>query len=183
MDMLDVRTRREWRRWLGSHHDSSPGVWLVFHKRDSGVRGLEYEEAVEEAICHGWIDSLIKRLDHSRYARKFTPRKSGSRWSTANRRRYADLARSGMLTKAGTERPPTEHSGDAQRPDLDDVPEYILQALSRNPRALRFFEGLAPSYRRAYLGWIDSAKRQETRERRLREAIGLLAAGRKLGLK
>lgn len=158
-------------------------IWLVFHKRHTGRTSLRYDDAVEEALCFGWIDSIIKRLDAARYARKFTPRKATSRWSTANRRRYADLARRGLLAEPGLQRAPTQASGDAPRPSVVGMPPYIERAVKGHPRAWRTFQQLAPSYRRAFIGWIDSAKREETKERRLAEALRLLAAGKKLGLK
>jgi uncharacterized protein YdeI (YjbR/CyaY-like superfamily) len=180
---LDVRTRRGWRRWLEKHHDSEAEVWLVFYKSRTNVASVPYEDAVEEALCFGWVDSLIRRLDDDRYARKFTPRKENSRWSTSNRRRYAVLKARGLLAEAGLKRPPTDRSGDAPRPPTAAVPRDIRKALQSDPRAWGFFQQLAPSYRRAYLAWIEAAKRPETRERRLREAVALLAAGKKLGLK
>ena len=180
---LDVRTRSEWREWLDEHHASSSEVWLVFYKRRTGVECLTYDEAVEEALCHGWVDSLVRRLDDRRYARKFTPRRADSKWSSANRRRYQLLSKQGLLAEAGLRRAPTERDGDAPRPSVTELPSYLEQALKSNGRAWRFFQGLAPSYRRAYIGWIGSAKRQDTRERRIREALRLLAAGKKLGLK
>jgi uncharacterized protein YdeI (YjbR/CyaY-like superfamily) len=180
---LDVRNCKRWREWLAKHHDSKSGVWLVFHKRQTGRTSIAYDDAVDEALCFGWIDSLIKRLDDDRYVRKFTPRNPGSRWSTANRRRYAQLEASGRLTPAGLKRAPTDRSGDAPRPSPSKVPRYIQQALRSRPAAWKYFESLAPSYRRMYVTWIDSAKQHETTTRRLREAIGLLADGKKLGLK
>jgi len=179
----EARTAAQWRAWLAERHDSESEVWLVFPKRHTGRPSVTYEEAVDEALCYGWIDSLIRRLDDDRYARKFTPRKPGSRWSTANRRRYARLKAAGRLTPAGLKREPTSRSGDAARPSAAKLPAYIQEALGSHPAARRFFEGLAPSYRRLYVGWIDSAKRPETKARRLSEAIGLMAAGKKLGLK
>jgi uncharacterized protein YdeI (YjbR/CyaY-like superfamily) len=183
MRALDARSRRQWRKWLAEHHASESGVWLVFHKSHTGVRSLSYNDAVEEALCYGWVDSIIRKIDAGRYARKFTPRKAGSKWSTANRLRYADLARRGRLAPAGVKRAPTNRSGDAPRPSLAKLPGYIDRALRADERAWRFFQSLAPSYRRAYIGWIDSAKLKETRARRLHEAVRLLAAGRKLGLR
>lgn len=180
---LDVRTRRDWRKWLAEHHDSDSEIWLIFHRRHTGVRFLTYDDAIEEALCYGWIDSIVRRLDDARYARKFTPRKADSKWSTANRRRYADLELRGFLAVPGLNRAPTSRSGDAPRPSDSEIPLYIEQALRTNPPASKCFEQLAPSCRRAYIGWIDSAKREQTKERRLREALSLLAAGKKLGLK
>ncbi len=180
---LDVRNCDQWREWLAKHHELESEVWLVFHKRQTGRPSITYDDAVGEALCVGWIDSLIKRLDDDRYARKFTPRKPDSRWSTANCKRYAQLKASGRLTPAGLKRAPSDRSGDAPRPCPSKVPQYIQRALRSRPVAWNYFESLAPSYRRMYIAWIDSAKQQETKTRRLREAIGLLAAGKTLGLK
>jgi len=180
---LDARTPEQWRRWLAAHHDSESEVWLIFSKRHTGRASIAYEDAVDEALCFGWVDSLIRRLDDARYARKFTPRKPNSKWSTANRERYAQLAARGRLMPAGLNRPPTGRSGDAPRPPLSKLPEYIQEALDNCPPAQSFFESLAPSYRRMYIAWIDSAKLQETKMRRLQKAIRLLMAGEKLGLK
>lgn len=180
---LDARTPEEWRWWLTHHHDSASEVWLVFHKRHTGRASIAYQDAVDEALCFGWIDSLIRRLDGARYARKFTPRKPDSKWSTSNRKRYAELQTQGRLALAGLERPPTDRSGDAPRPSLASIPQYILEALRKRPAACRYFESLAPSHRRMCIGWIDSAKKQETKTRRLQEAVHLFAAGKKLGLK
>ena len=180
---LKVKNRSAWRSWLKKHHASTSEIWLIFHKRHTGITTLEYNDAVEEALCFGWVDSLVRRIDDSLFSRKFTPRKAGSRWSTINRKRYADLQSRGLLSAPGLKRAPTGRSGDAPRPSVIKLPDYISKALKAKPKAWKFFELLAPSYRKLYIGWIDSAKRQETKERRLREAVGLLAAGKKLGLK
>ena len=183
IETLDVLNRHEWREWLIAHHDSRSEIWLVFHKRHTGKVTVNYNDAVEEALCFGWIDSLVRRLDDDRYARKFTPRRADSNWSTINRQRYADLESRGLLATAGLKRAPTSKSGDALRSSTSVLPPYIVEGLKSDPRALQNFEQLAPSYRRAYIGWIESAKRQETKEKRLRESLSLLAAGKKLGLK
>lgn len=180
---FDARTPERWRRWLADHHGSESEVWLVFNKRHTRQASIAYEDAVDEALCFGWVDSLIKRVDGARYARKFTPRKLDSKWSTANRKRYAQLRASGRLMPAGLNRPPTDRSGDAPRPSLSKIPQYIQEALRNSPAAGSYFGSLAPSFRRRYIGWIDSAKQQETKMRRLQEAIRLLMAGKKLGLK
>jgi uncharacterized protein YdeI (YjbR/CyaY-like superfamily) len=157
---LELATRRAWRRWLEQHHGSEPEIWLVFHKQHTGGPAIDYEAAVEEALCFGWVDSLIRRLDDARYARKFTPRKPGSRWSTLNRRRWADLEQRGLLAPAGRERGPTDASpsGDAPHRRVATLPAYIEQRLRRNARAWAFFQALAPSYRRAYVGWIHAPR-------------------------
>lgn len=183
INTLDVRSRAEWRSWLREHHELEAEIWLLFYKRRTGLKSLSYTDSVEEALCFGWIDSIIRRIDDDRYVRKFTPRKANSRWSTANRRRYADLQARGLLEAAGLRLEPTSRSGDAPRPSASVIPPYIARALRTNSHAWRHFEQLAPSYRRRYIGWIDSAKREETRTKRLSEALNLLAAGKKLGLK
>jgi uncharacterized protein YdeI (YjbR/CyaY-like superfamily) len=180
---LDVRTRSAWRRWLGRNHDSCSEIWLVFHKKHTGVSCVEYGEAVEEALCFGWVDSMLRRLDDDRYARKFTPRRADSVWSESNRRRYSDLKKRGLLAEPGLKRPPTGRTPDAAKYAESGTPAYIAKGLRANQRAWRNFEQLAPSHRRQYIGWIDSAKREETRRRRLREAVKMLASGKKLGLK
>ena len=176
----------QWRQWLDEHHDSESEVWLIFHKRRTGVPSIAYVDARDEALCFGWVDSLVKRLDDSRYAIKFTPRKASSRWSTINRKRYAALKASGRLKPSGIERAPTERSYGTRPPRYQmpaTLPRYIQAAFKKHPAARRYFEGLAPSHRRRYIGWIETAKHEETRARRLKEAIRLLIAGKPLGLK
>ena len=180
---VEARTAAQWRAWLAGHHDSESEVWLVFNKRHTGRASVAYEDAVDEALCVGWIDSLVKRLDDARYARKFTPRRPGSVWSTVNRRRYARLEAEGRLLLPGRRRAPTDRRAAAARPLPRRTPRYILQAIGSQPAARDFFRTLAPSYRRMCVGWIDSAKRPDTRRRRLAEVVRLLAAGRRLGLK
>ncbi len=179
---LEVRSRRQWRAWLAKHHTSSPGIWLVFYKAHTGVKSISYEDAVREALCFGWIDSLVKRLDDDRYVFKVTPRKPTSKWSDINRQRWAELNAAGLLTSAGVAAAPTNNTY-APKPTIPHLPVYIAKALKTNPKAWEFFRGLAPTYRRNFVVWIHMAKRPETRERRIRESIALLAAGKKLGLK
>jgi uncharacterized protein YdeI (YjbR/CyaY-like superfamily) len=179
---LEVRGREQWRAWLAKHHTSSPGVWLVFYKRHTGVKSIPYEDMVREALCFGWIDSLIKRLDDDRYALKVTPRQPNSKWSGLNRKRWAELEAAGLLTSAGLAAAPTDNTY-APRPVVPDLPAYIAKALKANPKAWKFFRELAPTPRRQFVVWIHMAKRPETREKRIRESIALLSARKKLGLK
>ena len=179
---IEIPSRRQWRAWLKKHHASSPGVWLVFYKDHTGKRSIPYEDSVREALCVGWIDSLIKRLDDDRYARKFTPRKPTSKWSAINRKRWRELEAAGLLAPAGRAAAPTANTY-APRPTIPVLPAYIGTAFKRSPKAWAFFQELAPSYRRHFVVWIHIAKRPETREARIRESIALLEAGKKLGLK
>jgi uncharacterized protein YdeI (YjbR/CyaY-like superfamily) len=179
---LHFRTRKEWRAWLAKHHESSPGIWFVFYKGHTGQKWIPYEDMVREALCFGWIDSLIKRLDDDRYAIKVTPRKGTSKWSKLNRKRWAELKATGLLTAAGLAAAPTNNNY-PEKPAVTDLPNYIATALQEDAKAWEFFQELAPSYRRYFVGWIHSAKRPETREKRIRESIRLLGARKKLGLK
>lgn len=185
MKTFVAQTADQWRKWLDKHHDSESEVWLIFYKQHTDVKSIAYLDALDEALCFGWVDSLVKRLDDSRYARKFTPRKADSRWSEINRKRYAALKAAGRLQPGGINRPPTDRIS-ARPPRFRmpaKVPAYIQAALKKQPAALRYFEGLAPSHRRRYIGWIESAKREETKARRLQEAIRFLNSGKPLGLK
>ena len=180
---LEVRSRQEWRSWLRKHHDSTSEIWLIFHKRHTAKTSISYDDSVEEALCFGWVDSLIRRLDDDRYLRKFTPRTADSSWSASNRRRYADLEARGLIAAPGRKRAPTSRR--SVRPPRREWPltPHIAKALKANSRAWEHFQSLAPSHQRAYVGWIDSAKRDETKTKRLQKAVSMLAAGQKLGLK
>jgi len=180
--MLEAQDQKRWRAWLVTHHLSSPGVWVVFYKDHTGVRSISYEDSVREALCFGWIDSLVKRLDDDRYARKFTPRKPTSKWSDSNRKRWAELEAAGLLTSAGLAAAPTDNRY-GPRPAIPKLPAYFAKALKTSPKAWAFFQGLTPTHQRYFVGWIHTAKRSETRENRIRQSIALLEAHQKLGLK
>jgi uncharacterized protein YdeI (YjbR/CyaY-like superfamily) len=180
---LDVRSRARWRAWLERHHDSELEIWLVFYKRHTGKASLHYGDALDEALCFGWVDSRIRRLDDDRYALRFTPRKTDSRWSNVNRKRYAELAAQGLLAPAGRARAPSAQNAYPPRRKRAALPGYVKEALRADAKAWATFERLAPGYRRMYAGWIDNAKREETKARRIREAIALLRAGKTLPMK
>lgn len=154
----------------------------MFHKAHTGVKSLAYDDMVREALCFGWVDSLIKRMDEDRYSMKVTPRRPTSKWSDINRKRWAELRDEGALTAAGLAAAPTKNTY-APRPTIPQLPGYIATALKTNPKAWEFFQTLSLTNRRDFVVWIHTAKRAETRESRIRESIRLLAAGRKLGLK
>jgi uncharacterized protein YdeI (YjbR/CyaY-like superfamily) len=156
---------------------------------DTGEPRLEYADAVEEALCFGWIDGLVRTVDQAYYAQRFTPRRPGSKWSELNRARFAKLLREGRVTEAGLAKSPPPTSLESAAPHeraagtAAAVPADFRRALRASPAAWRTFDSLAPSYRRLYLKWIAAAKRETTRARRIEEAVGLLTAGKKLGLK
>ncbi|HEY6324787.1 MAG TPA: hypothetical protein VJA16_24840 [Thermoanaerobaculia bacterium] len=106
LQTLEVTSSREWRAWLAEHHDREAGIWLVFWKKHTGKTSVSYQDAVDEALCFGWIDTLVRRLDDDRYAQKFTPRKPKSNWTEANRRIFARLVEEGRMTAAGLAKGP-----------------------------------------------------------------------------
>ncbi len=189
MNQIHVTTRSEWRRWLAENHDQEKtGIWLVFHKKKAGKPSLEYEESVEEALCFGWIDSIIKKIDEDRYCRKFTPRKDDSLWSDTNKKRVEKLIRQGKMAESGLAKvEAAKSSGHWEidpRPMISvEVSLELSEALARKKRAKEFFEKLAPTYQKQFIGWIANAKRPETRAKRIEESLVLLAKGEKLGLK
>jgi uncharacterized protein YdeI (YjbR/CyaY-like superfamily) len=120
---LDIRTRGEWRQWLEKHHASSPGIWLLRHKNHTGVTSLLYEDLVREALCFGWVDSLIKRLDANRYAIKVTPRQPTSKWSDLNRKRWKELQAASLLAAPGLAAAPNANRY-APKPEVPELPAY-----------------------------------------------------------
>jgi uncharacterized protein YdeI (YjbR/CyaY-like superfamily) len=181
-----ARDRESWRAWLAENHASRKVVWVLFPKKHIGEICMSYEEAVEEALCFGWIDSIIKRIDETTYARKFTPRTDNENWSQLNKSRLAKCIREGRMTAAGLAKIgqiDTQPRPKPARPKAVSVPAYMLKTLKGHPAALKYFNALAPSHQQHYVLWITTAKRQETRDKRLNEAIGMLTQNRKLGLK
>ncbi|HEV2851802.1 MAG TPA: YdeI/OmpD-associated family protein [Thermoanaerobaculia bacterium] len=178
---LYVPTREEWRAWLQEHHARETEVWLVYPKKHTGKPRVSYDDAVEEALCFGWIDSIARRLDEDRYAQKFTPRRDTGNWSASNLKRMERLIAEGRMTPAGLAKfkpvaqPPRYQSDSA-------LPPFVEGALKENEAAYRNFQGLPPSHRRNYVRWITEAKKEETRQRRLQEALRLLENNQKLGI-
>lgn len=182
------RSRKAWRQWLKKHHADTAEVWLVFYKRHTGKPTLSYNDAVEEALCFGWIDGIRRSVDGERYMHRFSPRKPGSQWSESNKERVSRLLEAGLMTRAGRRAiDSAKQSGqwDAPaRPAIDlSMPAELERALAKNSKAAAFFNSLAPSYQRQYIAWIATAKRAETRRRRLNEALKLLMQGKKLGMR
>jgi uncharacterized protein YdeI (YjbR/CyaY-like superfamily) len=188
MDMTRTFTapdRAAWRTWLAGHASTDVEIWLVYFKKHTGKRTVSYLDSLEEALCFGWVDSLIQRIDDDRYARKFTPRKTGSEWSEVNRRLAAKLIREGLMTEAGLARvdfslPEVEPA--RQRPAEMPMPGWLKAGLRTSPLAWENFEKLPPSHQRRYTAWISDAKREETRQKRIREAIALLEGNKRLGI-
>lgn len=176
---LYVRNRRQFRRWLRANHARKSEIWLIYYKRHTGRERIPYDDAVEEALCFGWIDSTVKRLDVSRYAQRFTPRKPGSVWSRLNLVRVRKMIRAGRMTKVGLEkaRPVLagrEKAEEGSRIPPAKMPSWAARAIRKNPRACTNYRNMAPSYRKMYAWWLASARKADTRERRLRRVIRAL---------
>ncbi len=187
---LELSGRGAWRSWLQANSSSSRGIWLVFRKMAAGGPGLSYGEALDEALCFGWIDGLIKRLDEDRYARRFMPRRPGSSWSEVNKARAGKLVEAGAMTAAGKAAiDEAVASGEwalvRRRPDVPtaEMPSELTDALASSSAASEFFDSLPASCRRSYVLWIASAKKPGTRKRRAQEAAGMLARRERLGLR
>ena len=179
MKQLYVTNRDEWRNWLSENHAAKAGIWLIFYKKETSKPTIPYEDAVEEALCFGWIDSIIKKIDAARYARKSTPRSDKSKWSLLNKKRAGKMIKEGRMTEVGLAKikvaKKTGLWDKDPRPQISlDVPPEFAKALARNKKAKENFDKLAPSYRKHYIGWIAFAKRPETKKRRINESIILL---------
>jgi uncharacterized protein YdeI (YjbR/CyaY-like superfamily) len=185
-ETLQVRSRAAWRKWLERHHESKTEIWLVLYKKRVKQPKLAYEDAVEEALCFGWIDGILKRIDDEKHVLRFSPRRPNSVWSDPNRRRVQRLIREGQMAEAGLRAVQAgKRSGKwqqgSQRELSATVPEDLQQALDRNQKASQGFSKLAPSHRRQYVAWILDAKRADTRRRRVRETVRRVAQGRRPG--
>lgn len=187
LPLVHVSTRTEWRKWLAAHHATSNGIWLVSFKKHTGKPRVEYTDAVEEALCFGWVDSLAKRIDDDRMAQKYTPRRTGSKWSPSNVARFSRLVKERRMTAAGLAHRPTAATrlapvDNRAAGDLKSVPAGIVRGLKRSATAWKNFVGMTAAQRGLYVRWIDSAKKAETRDRRMRDAIGRLERNEKAGL-
>lgn len=182
---LTAETLSQWRLWLEENHRNAVEIWLVFWKRHTGRNCIEYDEAVSEALCYGWIDGLVKPLDEDSYMRRFSPRRAKSPWSPLNRERALEMIREGRMTDAGMDavKAARENGTWYSVPRLVEMPFELEDELDGNPQAALFFSELAPTYRKHYMGWVNEAKRPETRRKRAREACALLARGMKLPMK
>lgn len=188
MKQLHFENGEDWRNWLAKNHDTEEVVWLIFFKKETKRKSVPYEDSVEEALCFGWIDSIIKKIDDEKYARKFTRRKDGSNWSEINKKRAEKMIKARRMMPIGLAKIKKAKASGAwnesrEMPDFSKLPDELTHALKQNKKAKEYFDTLAPSYRRMYIGWIASAKRSETRERRIAEAVEKLERGEKLGLK
>lgn len=179
--------RNEWRTWLAENYAMAKELWLVFHKKHTGKPGLTYDEAVEEALCFGWIDGILKRIDGEKHMTRFCPRRKNSIWSERNKERVRGMIEAGRMTEAGLAKVrEAKRNGQwekaAEREDVTVVPVELAEALAKDERARLNFEKLAPSYRRQFIYWVGTAKREETRRKRVAEAVRMIRENKRLGM-
>ena len=188
METLEVKNRKDWRDWLEKNHSIRKELWLVYYKKQTNKLTITYKESVEEAICFGWIDGIKRRIDEEKYTHRFTPRKTNSKWSPTNILIAERMIKAGMMTAVGLNvyRNRKEYEkdflkirssiGDSLTPDIEKI-------LKTQEKAWNNFNNLSPSHRKQYVLWIKSAKKEETKQKRLAEAIKLLEQNKKLGMK
>lgn len=188
MDKLYIKTSKEWREWLKKNHEIIDGVWLVFYKKETGKPTISYEDALDEALCYGWIDSIIKKIDEAKYVRKFTKRNDDSKWSEINKNRVEVLIKEKRMTNFGLCKiEAAKLNGkwyEKDRPEINyEITDEFEKRLSKNIKAKEFFNTLAPSFQKQFRFWISAAKQPATKEKRIKESLSLLEKEQKLGLK
>lgn len=181
---LYVSTRKDWRKWLEANHAKKKEIWLIYFKKHTGKPRIPYDDAVEEALCFGWIDSIVKRIDDERFMQKFTPRREKSAWSALNKKRALRLIRRGEMTEAGLALVDEAKKSGAwknavSRSTAPAMPADLKKALAANRRAHELWGALAPSRRKLFIGWIEDAKRDDTRSRRIVKTIEQILGDKK----
>jgi uncharacterized protein YdeI (YjbR/CyaY-like superfamily) len=179
--------RRDWRKWLEKNHNTSEEVWLVYYKKPSGKPRIPYADAVEEALCFGWIDGKIKSINEDYYIQRFTPRRKGSRWSKYNIDRVKKLHEQGLMKPEGLmafkesiEKPHLIY--DDRRDGIPDTPDDLMKGLKKNPVAFKNFNNFSRSSRRIFIDWLNSAKKAETRVRRIDKIVNMAEKNQKPGM-
>ena len=179
MKKIEAKNRNAWRAWLKKNHARTPEIWLIFYKKHTGKACVSYDEAVEEALCFGWVDTTVKTIDANRYQQRFTPRKPTSAWSASNIERARRMLAAGKMMAAGK----AAFDGHEQRvaPPLPTrLSADLAQRFRRAKQAWKNFERFPPGYRRYAIGWVASAKREETRRTRLDQLIETSARNERL---
>jgi len=174
-------SRKEWRKWLMKNFAKAPGVWLVYYKKASSKQSITYNDAVEEALCFGWIDSTMRPVDTESYKQLFTPRKPKSEWSQLNKTRVERMIEQGLMMPAGLEKiEVSKQNGGWEKIDhveAQQLPDDLATALEKDKKATTFYESLTKTNKKYLLHWLGSAKREETRAKRIAEIIAALSEG------
>jgi uncharacterized protein YdeI (YjbR/CyaY-like superfamily) len=194
LEQIYFDSRESFRIWLEENHKKSLGIWMIFNKKHLNTRCIKYNEALEEALCFGWIDSIIKKVDDEQYLRKFTPRTNISNWSDVNKKIVLSLIERGKMTEEGLRKIDvylktgkvdwqTESPKKVKVEKGFQIPDLMISEFAKNEPALINFNNLSQTNKRYFVLWISSAKREETFQKRVKESIELLKENRKLGLK
>lgn len=175
-ELLEFEDRQQWRAWLEKNHARESEAWLVHYKKKYSNLGLTLNDAVEEALCFGWIDSTLNRIDKKRYALRYSPRKADSMWAMSNIRRVEKLIAEGKMTTAGQAaiddaRENGQWEAAFRREQVDVVPEELVNALRKQEGALTAYQALPDSRKKRYIYWLQSAKREHTRRRRVKKIV------------
>lgn len=184
-----AHNREEWRNWLANNFDKVKEIWLIFYKKHTLIQCVSYNEAVEEALCYGWIDSTIKRIDDEKYMQKFTPRKRNSKWSKLNIQRVQKMIESGLMTQTGLEKYNLilTNPGYIVQERIHGteviVPSDLQNSLEKDTKSLENFNNFSNAYRNLCIDWINNAKKDESRLKRVNEVVTLSANGKKIGMK
>jgi uncharacterized protein YdeI (YjbR/CyaY-like superfamily) len=174
---LYVKNRKEWRAWLAKHHRTAAEIWLIYYKKDSGKARIPYNDAVDEALCYGWIDGIVKPIDARKYAQRYSPRRKTSKLSDMNRERVRRLVKSGRMTKAGLAAIAHTGKGSAKLPD------DIVKRLKADPSVWKNFQRFPPSYKRIRVGWIAAARqRRKAYEQRLNYFLKMTKQNKRFGM-
>ena len=184
---LFFRNGQEWRTWLQQYHTEINAVWLVHYKKSTGEPGITYDEALEEALCFGWIDGKMKSLDDEKYIIRYSPRKAMSVWSKLNKEKAEQLIASGKMTDAGLAKIEEAKSNgywDSAYTNrvMDELPLDLKNALILDKDAWYHFQRFANSYRNTCIGWVNMAKSGETRKRRISEVVKRSSMNKKPGM-
>jgi len=180
---LCVTERKAWRAWLAKHYKSEREIWLVYYRAGTGHARISYNDAVEEALCYGWIDSTAKKMDEQRYAQRFTPRRPGSNLSEMNKERLKKLVAQKKMTKAGLDAIAHVFSPEKYRTGDFTIAADILAALKADRCAWANFRKLPESYKRIRVGYLESQRRHgdDALQRSLRHFVKMTAAGKRIG--
>ena len=177
------KDRKSWRAWLKKNHLLESSIWLVYFKKHTNKLTVSYADAVEEAICFGWIDGQIKKIDDDRYMQRYTPRKKKSKWSVVNIERANTMIKKGLMSKEGLRIFQNGIKNNEIVPSSKrfSIPDDLMSALNKNTKAIVNFNKFAPSAKLAYVYWINTAKTDETRQKRIKKSVELLSQNKKYG--
>lgn len=182
-EKLYFKNRDEWRDWLLKHYQSNKEVWLIYYKKHSGQASISYSDAVEEAICFGWIDGQVKKIDEDKYMQRYTPRTAKSLWSESNVERAKKMIRLGLMAERGLN---VYHEGMKKTQRVPSsknfsIPHYFTTALKKNKKAWINFQNFPPSAQLMYVYWVNAAKIDSTRNNRIKKTLEQLENNKRFG--